>query len=179
MCWTCADPIARLVLRGQDVETMVPKLSCSCVNCLPVPDDPTKPEDDDKGKKKTSSDSATYRDTLSAAVDLMQGLKVDDEEIVGRPVDGPQVELPAFLKKEALQCESAALLKHSRLGLTGFFAGDVCSRIVGAGSVSATTQNGPAQFMLEVICNRCDELYAPCSDCAFVRLSVQLCSADS
>lgn len=56
----------------------------------------------------------------------------------------------------------------SRLdGLTErfLFAGDVCAKIVGVGSVSATTPTGPAKFTVEIICTRCDSLYQPCSDC--------------
>lgn len=79
---------------------MVPQLACSCIKCVPLSPPVT---NDTRSKKKSVINEASYLDTLSAAVDLMQGVKL--EEFVGRPVDGPQIELPEFLKKEALKCE--------------------------------------------------------------------------
>ncbi|GAA5977894.1 hypothetical protein JCM10908_005135 [Rhodotorula pacifica] len=42
---------------------------------------------------------------------------------------------------------------------------DVCSRVVGAGSVESLTPDPAPSFTIEVICRTCLDRYRPCSDC--------------
>ncbi|ORY73869.1 hypothetical protein BCR35DRAFT_306984 [Leucosporidium creatinivorum] len=144
-CWTCGDRIARFVLRGDVSQVVATRSSCACVNCLPTGDVQVNEEG---GQKRGSNDHATYQDTISAAVDRLEGLKLDGSGGGGEapPVHDPPIVLSDSLKKDGLTC-------------------DVCARIVSVGSVSATTPTGPAKFTVEIICTRCDSLYQPCSDC--------------
>lgn len=170
ICYTCGDSIGRLVLRGPTIEQMVPRLSATCVNCVPLVDsDTSSPSDASRASKSVSprpQDTATYFDTMSAAIDALEGVQIS-EELKGRPVDGPQPELPEDLKGQALTCTScrrAPALPHVEL-CSRYLTGDVCARIVGAGTVRAHVEGRPTTFTTEVICTRCDEMYQPCSDC--------------
>lgn len=107
-CWTCGDLIARLVLRGSRVETMIPRLSATCIACVPLADDTVSSSSSSQARPGTETpvrpqDSATYFDTMSAAIDALDGLQISDE-LMGRPVDGPQPELPETLKDQAFTC---------------------------------------------------------------------------
>ncbi|KAM0790251.1 hypothetical protein ACM66B_005558 [Microbotryomycetes sp. NB124-2] len=177
-CRTCGDPLARLVLRGQ-VENLVPKSSITCLTCAPVETIDEEIEGGVQGEQgadgggtvrggaaagessrsnktvKSAStpvpsastlafESKTYHDTFSAAVDMLEGVKLEDGD------DGLPDVLPDRLslkvKRDAVIC-------------------DVCSRVVGTGTVTGQTPTGPGKFTVEVICTRCDALYKPCSDC--------------
>ncbi|KAK4049837.1 hypothetical protein OIV83_003893 [Microbotryomycetes sp. JL201] len=169
-CRTCGDPLARLVLRGQ-VENLVPKSFITCLTCSPVEtiDEATDAFDGDgdgntvrepsmsstKQRMKSATpvpsastlafESKTYHDTFSAAVDMLEGVKLEDGDDNLEQVVLPD-RLPLNVKKDAVIC-------------------DVCSRVVGTGTVTGHTPTGPGKFTVEVICTRCDALYKPCSDC--------------
>ncbi|KAL8293572.1 hypothetical protein RQP46_000273 [Phenoliferia psychrophenolica] len=136
-CWTCGEPGPKLVVRGEKLDWPA-KATFSCIACAAVP------QEDDEEPPPEESEEPTYKDTLSAAVDAFQGL--EEEEDQGPPLTESSPTLPVELKGQALHC-------------------DVCSRLIGAGKVTAVTSGKAPAFTTEVVCARCQKLYKPCSDC--------------
>lgn len=100
-CWTCGDEKARLVLRGPDVEEMIPRCHLQCLKCAQV--DPLEERGRRRKSEQAAQDELTYQDTLSAAVDMLEGLKLENE---GKPDEAwRHSELPASVKAEAMICE--------------------------------------------------------------------------
>ncbi|GAA6029957.1 hypothetical protein JCM8097_009188 [Rhodosporidiobolus ruineniae] len=153
-CWTCGIEMALLRLRNKDLSNLVPRSRSTCLACLPV-DLP-----DSRCASDASKDEPTYADTLSAAIDKLEGLGLSGqedelaeeagtnaEEIITVPED--EVELPAHLQDHSLRC-------------------DVCSHVLGilTMSPSALDESQPIPaFTVETICAKCNRLYKPCSDC--------------
>lgn len=104
-CWICGEEKARLVLRGPDVEQMVPRCHLRCLKCAQV--DPIEERGGvTRSSKQAAQDEWTYQDTLSAAVDLLEGVKLEDQ---GRQHEAWHLdELPTSVKAEAMICEHAA-----------------------------------------------------------------------
>jgi len=148
-CWTCGEPSCKVILRGQDL-SFGPRLSFTCLACVPEAGQSQSPEDGNKraGSKRPKADEkeAVYSDTLSAAVDVIEGsdIRRDEEETP----EATCSRLPEQLKPQGMKC-------------------DVCDRIVGCGTIApADPHAGPAPpFTSEVICSRCTERYRACSDC--------------
>lgn len=102
-CWTCGDSIARLVLRGADLEQVIStKGSGSCLSCLPAVEARVEEETE---QAREPIDGATYEDTISAAVDRLQGLKLAEEAQEAPAPQTAAAKLPDELKEDAFTCE--------------------------------------------------------------------------
>lgn len=110
-------------------------------------------------------DSVTFRDTFSGAVDEIvrsqttpafgtSSLPLDDSH---RSAAYPQSRL--LLAPEETARGLSASFKRQALCC------DVCSRIVGAGSIESLSAGPAPAFTVESICRSCLERYRPCSDC--------------
>ncbi len=149
-CWTCGEPSCKVILRGQDL-SFSPRLTFTCLACVPEADRSESPEAEG-GKRagskraKTDEKEAVYSDTLSAAVDVIEGVDIRRKE--EETPEATCSRLPETLKPQGMKC-------------------DVCDRIVGCGTIApADPHAGPAPpFTSEVICARCTERYRACSDC--------------
>ncbi|KAK4701030.1 hypothetical protein P7C70_g5208, partial [Phenoliferia sp. Uapishka_3] len=93
-CYHCGEPIAKLVLRHAkwvgDLEDLGARATLRCPACL-TPNTQEKESEEgqeskegerkEEGKKRKE---ASYKDTFSAAIDMLEGLTIEDEDLVLR-----------------------------------------------------------------------------------------------
>lgn len=114
-CWECGIEVARLVLRGPDVERLVPRCRMACLSCAPAVVDRVGVEEGGEGEgeairarrstsEQAEADEATYFDTLSAAVDMLEGVKLSDG--VEQRSLLAHVDVPA--RDDGVKCEGCA-----------------------------------------------------------------------
>ncbi|KAM0747234.1 hypothetical protein T439DRAFT_328989 [Meredithblackwellia eburnea MCA 4105] len=161
-CWTCGDPIAKLNLRGgvDWSHFKPPRAYYGCSNCV----DLTLDGDDEDGPsgsnlkappgattRGSAHDSFTYADTVSAAIDKLNGLDLGEGS--KKDVGGEEERIP-----KALPMVERTLRKEDELVC------DVCTRTVGSGSLRNELSDD-LKYTIEVVCARCSVRYAACSDC--------------
>lgn len=120
----------------------------TCLACSPeLEEEITEFQEKEVGVDGDDKDAHSYKDTLSAAIDTLAGLKLEEEA----PTD--KVRPPPILQPE--KCPGDLLLC------------DVCCRPLGRGFVGPVVDDGspPEELAMETICVQCDSLYALCSDC--------------
>ncbi|KWU42842.1 hypothetical protein RHOSPDRAFT_35569 [Rhodotorula sp. JG-1b] len=128
-------------------------------------------------------DRITFRDTFSGAVDEIvraqstplgsersMPLQPQDEDSLASA--GPATAAAAAGEDESSYPTSRLLLppEETAKGLSASFKRqamccDVCSRVIGAGSVESLTPDPAPSFTIEVICRTCLDRYRACSDC--------------
>lgn len=80
-CWTCAASVARLNLRGADWAAVErpPRMRLTCADCVGG-ESTGSPSPLEIGGESGGEVPMTYRDTVSAAVDALQGIAPDVAE---------------------------------------------------------------------------------------------------
>lgn len=111
-CYSCGTPAAKLILRGNDVE-FGPRAEFTCLKCLPH-----------DGEARGSStvvdvEEQRYADTMSAAVDLLEGHQVRTARII--TPEQTARELSPEYKRQGMICESFAAAASSSPALTVCF----------------------------------------------------------
>ncbi|KAK4049264.1 hypothetical protein OIV83_004200 [Microbotryomycetes sp. JL201] len=148
-CRFCSKKLAKLTLRGPGTFTSGRHEGVYyCLNCVPLP----------HTQKSTSINSldeeATYADTLSATVDRLEGLSVEEADPRPPPANRTSANGGVSSKKRT-KMEDDVL------------ACDVCRRDVGTGGlrlVGAAEGENP-EVTIEVLCAHCETRYLRCSDC--------------
>ncbi|ORY73868.1 hypothetical protein BCR35DRAFT_314909 [Leucosporidium creatinivorum] len=136
-CYSCGTASAKLILRGNDVE-FGPRAEFTCLRCLPTDSAGT-------GSSNVGDvEDQHYSDTMSAAVDQLEGHPVRRTRII--TPEQTAKHLPAEYKRQGMIC-------------------DVCDRVIGAGTIKSSYPGPPPAFTTEIICYPCLEKYKPCSDC--------------
>lgn len=113
MCAGCTTAIAIFTSRGkrEDVELEI-REAYWCLKCVALPKKPVEDDDD-------SEDDATYADTISAAVDKLQGLTIKEESEVERPPNRMKSSVSLSRKRKAddeiVTCELLLHLFAERL----------------------------------------------------------------
>lgn len=144
VCAGCTTAIAIFTSRGkrEDVELEI-REAYWCLKCVALPKKPVEDDDD-------SEDDATYADTISAAVDKLQGLTIKEESEVERPPN---------------RMKSSVSLSRKRKADDEIVTCDVCTRDIATGRTSIKATGEDVPFGIEVICQRCRLKYKRCSDC--------------
>ncbi|SCV73731.1 BQ2448_6161 [Microbotryum intermedium] len=159
-CQNCETSIAKLMLRGKDVE-FAPQVEFKCLACLLCEVDKRTAETEISvngqstarsgpstqmavGNSGQAETKVTYADTMSAEIDRMEGRDVA-AVVIDPPVEVSR-NLPAHIKKQAFTC-------------------DICDRMIGAGQITSATMQTLPSFTVEVLCLNCIAKYKPCSDC--------------
>ncbi|KAL8292655.1 hypothetical protein RQP46_001267 [Phenoliferia psychrophenolica] len=135
-CSGCGIDLARLIFRGK---TDVPwRVSFHCLNCVPLSDEISHYGMDGEG---------SYSDTISAAVDRLQGLSIAPKDT--RPRARRERTTPQIIRKVG---EDTTIC-------------DVCARAIGSGGVFGADSRSQVEFGVEIICVACDWKYRRCTDC--------------
>ncbi|KAI5474746.1 hypothetical protein MNV49_002524 [Pseudohyphozyma bogoriensis] len=151
-CWECGTSIARLKLknvekRGEEWPQV--RAAYRCFDCAA----PLEGLEDGGGlvMETGHKEDFSYKDTLSAAVDALEGMNLVESR-------GPLRPQPLTkLEKDKLSARDPSVVIC-----------DACDRPLGRGTVSAADprQSLPKESMpTEAVCTRCDELYKICTDC--------------
>ena len=148
MCSVCAQRGVKLIIRGQAIARadFCPTARFTCTRCLgslavPVaaPSKPPSPSEE-----RSLAQFPSYSETLSAAIDRLEGITLADPPCTESEVE---VEVPETGPDGASR-----------------FKCDCCMRPVGLGLV--VDQVDPAaSFTAEIVCTHCQDLYRLCSDC--------------
>ncbi|KAL8291401.1 hypothetical protein RQP46_002379 [Phenoliferia psychrophenolica] len=149
-CRVCGVQFAVATLRGTEQDLDVPySAQYSCMECSPkapvprgrdgAPILPDPEGSDDFGAK--------YQDTLSAAVDRLEGLDLNHDP---RPPPSTKVST-AGRKRRAQEQELVSC--------------DVCARDVGTGNLIPKDSRSNLTFGVEILCTSCGDKYRRCSDC--------------
>ncbi|GAA5884927.1 hypothetical protein JCM3774_004580 [Rhodotorula dairenensis] len=194
-CWSCNLPRAKCIMRGSDLGGWTPRVQFQCLDCLPIEEtnDPAAAraarderlaarafEEFQQQSTATAApashtstsppvaaappqhehDRITFRDTFSGAVDEI----VRSQATPGAAAAGDDVAAPPSNSRLLLPPEETAK------GLSASFKRqamccDVCSRVIGAGSVESLDAGPAPSFTVEVICRTCLDRYRACSDC--------------
>ncbi|KAM0747036.1 hypothetical protein T439DRAFT_329300 [Meredithblackwellia eburnea MCA 4105] len=150
-CVKCGKSLAVLQCRGLQHEVDTPvEGGYWCSTCVSIPD---RKEGDEDSTTSEEEEDFSYKDTLSADVDRLQGIEVMEEE--------PDVVPPPSRERSSL------MLGKKRRAEEEIMICDVCTREIGTGGFSILGSGGTqsAPFGVEVICNRCYDRYQRCSDC--------------
>lgn len=100
-CYSCGTASAKLVLRGNDVE-FGPRAEFTCLRCLPASSEGTSHVGDVEDQH--------YSDTMSAAVDHLEGQPVRRTRII--TPEQTARDLPAEYKRQAMICAYLSLRLH-------------------------------------------------------------------
>lgn len=150
-CHFCGRPLAKLTLRGKDVQTSARHNGTYyCRVCVPLPYSPVQPT----ATVNHLEEEATYADTISGAVDRLEGLDVNMRDTRPPPaVRGPHGTISANKKRKNTDSEVLTC--------------DVCHRDLGTGGLQFLAGIGGSQLdcTIEVLCAHCESTYFRCSDC--------------
>ena len=119
-----------------------------CLECAPLAADEFKPPVPDRGLADAEEETeATYLTSISAAVDALLGLSLEDP----RP-------LPANRGVGGQRFDSGAVPS---------ILCDPCGRIVGTGGLNHVggASDATGKISVEVVCCWCEARYARCTDC--------------
>lgn len=140
----------------------------TCLACSPeLEEEITEFQEKEVGVDGDDKDAHSYKDTLSAAIDTLAGLKLEEEAPTDK-VRPPPILQPEKCPGDLLLCRSFFRSKHGSCSLIIVFLlsqGDVCCRPLGRGFVGPVVDDGspPEELAMETICVQCDSLYALCS----------------
>lgn len=129
-------------------------------------------------------DRITFRDTFSGAVDEIvraqstplgseRSMPLQPQDEDSRASAGPSAVTATTAGDDESSYPTSRLLlppEETAKGLSASFKRqamccDVCSRVIGAGSVESLTPDPAPSFTIEVICRTCLDRYRACSDC--------------
>lgn len=168
VCSTCSTILGRQNFRGRPETLDVPLVATYfCLNCVPLEGD---------GPYPSETGPIGYGDTLSAVLDGMQGLESDKgaeertEMVVRKVRPIPVAGIKRDLEDGFLTCTFIRLIsarpRRDRNADRHDFAGDVCKKDIGTGSLRPQDPEDPQiHFGVELVCVPCQETYARCSDC--------------
>ncbi|GAA6063693.1 hypothetical protein JCM10212_000272 [Sporobolomyces blumeae] len=168
-CTQCTRPIGKLTLRGGVVdqhggeEPTRYRNRFFCPSCLPLP--PPSANGKERELAFTGyTDEAVYEDTLSGAVDRLQGLDLSQADIRPPPAP-PGKSRTGFITNDGEATGAGKKRRASALEVTdGILGCDVCRREIGSGDLSCVTGE-PINASIEVLCAFCETRYLRCSDC--------------
>ncbi|ORY55962.1 hypothetical protein BCR35DRAFT_309938 [Leucosporidium creatinivorum] len=154
-CRFCGVPIAKLTLRGGGTPTSGRhEGTYYCPSCVPLP----APPPPQNPHLNAEEEEASYADTLSAAVDRLEGISVEDSDPRpppanrysggGQSLSGSTSKKRTKSDEESLQC-------------------DVCKREIATGALRLVGGHEGEKFecTVEVLCTHCEGRYLRCSDC--------------
>ncbi|KAM0790485.1 hypothetical protein ACM66B_003360 [Microbotryomycetes sp. NB124-2] len=149
-CRFCSKKLAKLTLRGPGTFTSGRHEGVYyCLNCVPLPFASTK-----STVVNSLDEEATYSDTLSATVDRLAGMSVEDADPRPPPANRTSANGGITSKKRTKMDDDVLTC-------------DVCRRDVGTGGlrlVGAAEGENP-EVTIEVLCAHCEARYLRCSDC--------------
>ncbi|KAI5478119.1 hypothetical protein MNV49_005486 [Pseudohyphozyma bogoriensis] len=135
-CWTCGMDMARVNVRSSE--------------CANSGAEPRGGRASTMMQAMSEVDGVSYKDTISAAVDALEGLSLNSD-VALRPRPLLKVD------KEKIGPDSTLLICEA------------CSRPLGSGAISPAGLNAaplpPSSLQMEAVCTKCAGLYKLCSDC--------------
>ncbi|KAK4047435.1 hypothetical protein OIO90_006180 [Microbotryomycetes sp. JL221] len=148
-CRFCNKSLAKLTLRGAGTFTSGRHEGVYyCLNCVPLPIAP-------KATLLNSlEEEASYSDTLSATVDRLEGLSVEERDTRPPPANRSTANGGISSKKRTKMDDDVLTC-------------DVCRRDVGTGGLRLVGANEgeSTDVTIEVLCAHCESRYLRCSDC--------------